>query len=217
MKNAGNSYCVYKHTTPNGKVYIGITSKNPLIRWNGGYGYINQPYFWNAIVKYGWQNIRHEILYTELTLNEAYEHERRLIAEYESTDTAKGYNISHGGAGAGCGSKRSDATKEKISKANTMRWANMEAHNREQNAERCRHMFEGHKHSVQSKEKDMLNNPRRKEVVQLTVHGEVIAKYNSIREAERKNNLKHPSVYYCVIGKTRTAGGFVWKYNDAGK
>lgn len=26
-------YCVYKHTSPNGKVYIGITKKKPNDRW----------------------------------------------------------------------------------------------------------------------------------------------------------------------------------------
>ena len=29
-------YSVYKHTAPNGKVYIGITSRKPEYRWNNG-------------------------------------------------------------------------------------------------------------------------------------------------------------------------------------
>lgn len=33
-------YFLYKHTFPNGKVYIGITSRvNPERRWLGGRGY----------------------------------------------------------------------------------------------------------------------------------------------------------------------------------
>ena len=31
----GNNFTVYKHTSPNGKVYIGITMQNPIRRWNG--------------------------------------------------------------------------------------------------------------------------------------------------------------------------------------
>ena len=27
-------FCVYKHTTPSGKVYIGITSRKPKERWD---------------------------------------------------------------------------------------------------------------------------------------------------------------------------------------
>lgn len=32
-------YYVYKHIFPNGKVYIGITCKKPIYRWNNGNGY----------------------------------------------------------------------------------------------------------------------------------------------------------------------------------
>lgn len=34
-------YTVYKHTTPSGKVYIGITKQKPWQRWNNGNGYKN--------------------------------------------------------------------------------------------------------------------------------------------------------------------------------
>lgn len=33
------SYTVYKHTSPSGKVYIGITCRKPEYRWNHGKGY----------------------------------------------------------------------------------------------------------------------------------------------------------------------------------
>ena len=45
------SYCVYKHTCPNGKVYIGVTSQNPLRSWNNGNGYRGNEHFYRAIVK----------------------------------------------------------------------------------------------------------------------------------------------------------------------
>lgn len=45
-------YCVYKHVSPSNKVYIGITSKNPLRRWENGNGYKNNKYFYRAILKY---------------------------------------------------------------------------------------------------------------------------------------------------------------------
>lgn len=207
-------YCVYKHTCPNGKVYIGITSRNPLVRWNGGYGYLGQPYFWNAIVKYGWDNIKHDILFSELTADEAGELEKCLIAEYDSTNTDKGYNISYGGYKGNVGLKRSEETRSKLSESNRKRWQSMNADKREKEAERCRHMFEGHRHTEQSNKKNMMNNPNRKTVIQLTVTGELVAEYNSIREAEKKNNIKHPCVSNCINGKTNTAGGFVWKVKN---
>ena len=54
-------FTVYKHTTPNNKLYIGITSRRPQTRWANGFGYRNNEYFFNAISKYGWDNIKHEI------------------------------------------------------------------------------------------------------------------------------------------------------------
>lgn len=73
-------FCVYKHTAPNGKVYIGITGRNPLARWNGGNGYRNNPHFWNAICKYGWDNIRHEIIMSGLSKEESEQCEIMLIS-----------------------------------------------------------------------------------------------------------------------------------------
>lgn len=92
-------WTVYKHTTPNGKVYIGITSRKPVERWNNGCGYINNPHFYNAIKKYGWGNITHEVLFEALEQNQAFELEQQLIQEYKSYDRQFGYNNDLGGSG----------------------------------------------------------------------------------------------------------------------
>lgn len=55
-------YVVYKHTTPSGKVYVGITGQKPARRWQNGYGYKDNEHFYRAIRKYGWENIKHEIV-----------------------------------------------------------------------------------------------------------------------------------------------------------
>lgn len=95
-KLSDNNYKVYKHTCPNGKVYIGITKCNPLERWGNGFGYESQTYFFRAIVKYGWINIKHEILYDNLSEQEAKKLEIQLIKEYNSQDINYGYNIDLG-------------------------------------------------------------------------------------------------------------------------
>ena len=92
-----NNYKVYKHTTPSGKVYIGITKKNAIDRWAGGFGYEHQVYFFRAIVKYGWINIKHEILFDGLSKEDAEAKEIELISEYKSSDLNYGYNIDLGG------------------------------------------------------------------------------------------------------------------------
>lgn len=107
-------YSVYKHTTPNGKVYIGITKQKPVKRWLHGKGYAKQSYFFNAILKYGWDNIKHEVLLSGLTKEEAENKEVELIKKYKSNQRAYGYNIDNGGH-IKC---KSDETREKMRKAN---------------------------------------------------------------------------------------------------
>ena len=57
-------YFVYRHVAPNGKMYIGITSKSdPTHRWgSGGVCYKKNAHFWNAIQKFGWDNFQHIIV-----------------------------------------------------------------------------------------------------------------------------------------------------------
>lgn len=90
------NYCVYKHTTPSGKVYIGLTGKDPSTRWNNGNGYNTQT-FGHAVKKYGWNNIKSEILETNLTREEASTKEVDYILKYQSNDSCYGYNLTNGG------------------------------------------------------------------------------------------------------------------------
>ena len=108
-------FIVYKHTCPNGKVYIGITCQKPQNRWGkDGNGYKEQ-LFYKAIKKYGWNNIKHEIIYENLTQKEAEEREKFLIEVYESYNKLYGYNIDLGGGGV---KRLSEETKEKLRQAN---------------------------------------------------------------------------------------------------
>ena len=106
-----DNYCVYKHTTPSGKVYIGITSQTPQKRWNKGRGYLKNEYFNRAIKKYGWELIQHEIIATGLSREAACKEEKKLIALYKSNDSAFGYNITAGGDHC----QHTEETKRKIS------------------------------------------------------------------------------------------------------
>jgi hypothetical protein len=92
-------------------VYIGITSQNPRIRWKCGTGYKHSSHFYSAIQKYGWENIRHEILFDDLTKDEAEQKDIELICQYKSNDRRFGYNIADGGLSH----KQTEETKQKIS------------------------------------------------------------------------------------------------------
>lgn len=92
-----NNYTVYKHTSPSGKVYIGITKDSVERRWESGWGYKSNIHFFKAIVKYGWINFKHEILFENLSKEEAEQKEIELIAQYKSSDRNFGYNFDLGG------------------------------------------------------------------------------------------------------------------------
>jgi len=85
-------FCVYKHTVPNGRVYIGITSMKPSRRWANGDGYKANDDFYKDIVEHGWDNIDHRIVLSGLLKNEAETEEDRLILEYRSYLPEYGYN-----------------------------------------------------------------------------------------------------------------------------
>lgn len=108
-------YCVYKHISPSGKIYIGLTAQKVEERWRKGSGYKKNQAFYNAIQKYGWDNIKHEIVAENLTKEEACKIEIELIKKYDSTNSDKGYNISLGGELSWLGIKHTEATKKKMS------------------------------------------------------------------------------------------------------
>jgi len=54
-------YYIYMHTCPNGMRYIGMTL-NGHKRWSSIKKYAHNSRFYNDIIKYGWNNIKHDIL-----------------------------------------------------------------------------------------------------------------------------------------------------------
>jgi len=109
-----NSYCIYRHTSPSGKVYIGQTYKTPEERWRNGKGYKNSTLLENTIKKYGWNNIKHEILFTNLNKISADCIEIDLIFYYKKLGIS--LNITDGGEGVR-GREVSEETKRKMSES----------------------------------------------------------------------------------------------------
>lgn len=93
------NYCVYCHRNKqNNKVYIGLTSREPEVRWGkNGAGYKSSPHFYAAIQQYGWDNFEHIIIANNLTKAEASKLEFELINQYQSLNPAYGYNLREGG------------------------------------------------------------------------------------------------------------------------
>ena len=89
---------IYKHTFPNGKIYIGQTKQSLARRFHQGNGYIGCPLVKKAIDKYGWNNVITEIIQDNIpTLDKANELEKYYIELYNSRNPEIGYNIGIGG------------------------------------------------------------------------------------------------------------------------
>lgn len=97
-----NHWTVYVHTSPSGKMYVGITKLKPEKRWRvDGKGYFNSAniHFINAIKFYGFDNFTHDIVASNLTKTEAENMEKLLIKKLKTQDRRYGYNIAAGGSG----------------------------------------------------------------------------------------------------------------------
>lgn len=197
-------YTVYKHTSPSGKVYIGITSKKPEYRWNHGRGYkeIDQPVFYRAIKKYGWDNITHEILYSGLQEKDAKNLEISLIKQYKLLGLS--YNITDGGDGfRGAthrkGKKASEETKRKMREAR--RGTNKGINN----------PMYGRHETAPAYGKFGKEHPASKVVYQYDLLGNFIKKWDCISDVQRCLNIIVTHITACCNGRQKTAGGYIWK------
>jgi group I intron endonuclease len=90
------SFLIYKHTSPSGKSYIGLTKKLKVRNSTHKGGRSGCVAFIAAIKKYGWDNFTHEVLENGLTLTQANEREEYWIDYYKSLSPT-GYNLHSGG------------------------------------------------------------------------------------------------------------------------
>lgn len=235
-------YVVYKHTSPSGKVYIGITSRKPEERWRCGRGYRRHTRFGGAIQKYGWENFKHEILAENLSADEAKNAEMEFIKLYNSTNSKFGYNATLGGDGcSGC--LPSEESRQKMSKHHVdIRGANNPMFGRNHTPEARRKMSETKKRlfaegvlvqpkklrkpkmseaerrALHSERMSGENNPsygKGLPVAQFSQDGRFIRAYQTAREAERETGVDHTVISRCCKNKQKTAGGFCWKYKEA--
>lgn len=199
-------YTVYKHTTPSGKVYIGITKQKPEYRWNHGRGYKekDQKAFTRAILKYGWDNITHEILYINLSEKDAKNIEISLVKQYKALGMS--YNMTDGGdGGRGLTGKRGP----------------LPVHVRQKMSEVRKGMLVGEKNPMYGRHETSTtygkfgkDHPASKKVYQYDIEGNFIREWGSLTEAVigigKAQNAVTNITASCRDCK-RTAFGFRWR------
>lgn len=201
---------IYKLTSPSGKIYIGKAS-NLYVRLNN---YINlhckgQRYLYNALLKYGVDNFKIDILfktdkkykYIEDLLNAI---EIRTIKTFKSTNRDIGYNIKSGGNGG----KHSEETKKLIGNGNRGKKRSEEfklnVSKRMSETKRSEESNKKRSNSMISKNKVI--------VIQYNKNGEFIKEWESASDAYRELNISGTSIANNISGRSKSAGGFVWKY-----
>lgn len=90
-----NIYVLYRHTSPSGKAYIGITNDYTRRCEEHQRADGSSPKFHRAIKKYGWDNFIHEQLAVNITEEEAMELEQLCIEKWNTI--LNGYNMLPGG------------------------------------------------------------------------------------------------------------------------
>lgn len=199
------NYTVYMHKNKiNGKVYIGITKQKPQYRWNDGNGYKTQ-LFYKAILKYGWDNFEHYILFEHLTKQEAEYKEIQLIKKYNSHCGKYGYNvlddINKHRTERNLIKKRKkrevkETTKEKLRKANLGKHLSLETKN---------------KLSKLRKGKSNLKNMKKIICIETNII------YNGLIIASQKTNINFKNIQSVCSGRSKTAGGYHWQYYELDK
>ena len=206
-------YCVYKHTSPSGKVYIGITSINPLKRWKKGNGYRSNQHFWRSICAYGWDAFTHEILMEGLSKEEASEAEMKLIEKYKSNDPEHGYNITAGGEV----NILPESSLEKIRRAN--KGHVFSAETRERMSLSRKELLKRRPELAATRKGSKMDPDHKKRflaagrsaIIKPVECVETGVVYSSIKEAHDQTGVNISSLSEVLHGRQKRAAGYTWR------
>lgn len=200
-----DSYIVYRHTSPSGKVYIGITKRKPKERWERGRAYRRHGFFWNAVKKYGWDNMQHEILLEGISKSEAIYAEKYLIRWYKIHNIS--YNLTDGGEGTvnfTAWNKGKKWPKEMIEKFKV-------AHGGSNSYWWHREVSEEHRKHISEAKKGIATKVCK--VIQLTLTNECVKEWFSMSDAARTLGIDESGIAKCCRGKRNKCGNFKWQYS----
>lgn len=206
MDKDNKIYSVYIHTFPNNKKYIGLTCQKVKLRWNNGRGYKQHRYMYNAILKYGWDNVNHEVI-NNLSKKEACLLEIELIKKYNSNNKKYGYNLSTGGEHGSLGVNPSQETRNKMSEKFKGRIVSSDT--RSKLSKQASKQWE----SQDNRTKNMILQPHKRSVLQYDLKGNFLNKFITMSEASRCTKTQRSKISLVCNGKRKTTGGFMWKYD----
>lgn len=185
-------YTVYCHTAPNGKRYVGVTSRPIHQRWRNGNGYRNNAAFFADIVRYGWDNIRHDIIATCDDYKSVLSIEHETIVDTKSNNPETGYNRGSYGCGNRAGWAHTEETKQKIGNA-----------------------FVGRRLSGNAYQNVLqLAKEKRVRVRVQSLTGAVIGVYESVCDASNATGVDTSNIVATCKGKYSQFNGFMFTYES---
>lgn len=197
-------FTIYRHVSPIGRVYVGITSQDVETRWRHGDNYRNSTYFKRAIRKYGWKNFKHEILFTNVEEERAKRLEIELIRHHKGLGIS--YNLTNGGDGTN-GYHHTDEYKQ--FKSQQMK----EFFSTERGKEICAKGGKTNLGKKYNRKSGFTKGDYQVRIVcQYSLEGVLLNKFKSVSDASRKTGANNCQIGKCLRGKAITAKNFIWRY-----
>ena len=197
-------FTIYRHVSPIGRVYVGITSQDVETRWRHGDNYRNSTYFKRAIRKYGWKNFKHEILFTNVEEERAKRLEIELIRHYKGLGIS--YNLTNGGDGTN-GYHHTNEYKQ--FKSQQMK----EFFSTEKGKEICAKGGKTNLGKKYNRKSGFTKGDYQVRIVcQYSLEGVLLDKFKSVSDASRKTGANNCQIGKCLRGKAITAKNFIWRY-----
>lgn len=215
------SWILYAHIlkTDTNKCYIGITGREPEVRWQNGTGYVHCSHFYNAIKKYGFDAFNHIILLDKLTRIEAETMERYFISVLRSKNYHL-YNICSGGkvGDARLGYKNTPEHNQKIGDANRGRKLNLSETQRDSIRQRCKDKKSGwysnpNNVSPLTKLTGKLNY-RARSVYVFDLDWVLLDHFDTIQEASNKYHIASNHISACCRGRLNKTHGYRFSYYE---
>lgn len=226
LEQYNGKYVVYLITFPNNKKYCGYSS-NIKRRWRNENEYNKQLVVYRAIKKYGWNNLKKEILYVFDNAADALKQEAICIQEMDLLNKEKGYNVVPGGGDPPHGLQYVSEEGYKKMQENGKRLA-QEVWGNPENAEYAKQRMKEEIHKKRMllskeelKEKYGKHNigkmpPNAKTILQIDLEtNEIINEYPSSRQAALALGLNKgasSNIRRTANGQGKTAYGYKWRW-----
>jgi group I intron endonuclease len=227
-------YLIYKIVNQiNNKTYVGKTTQKLSDRWTNhlseakrwfncqqigqDFGYNSKLY--SAMNKYGFLNFQIYLIEEVFSIEELNIREKFWIEKLQTR--INGYNIAAGGDGGfflGC--HHTTETKEKIGAASKNKVVSEETRKKISIAKSNCNLSEATKEKIRKAHTGKINGKHSKEWCKHISEGqrnpiicvETNEIFYNIAEASRQTGILSTSICNCLMGRSKTAGKFHWKY-----